>query len=192
MGLRPILARGIALVALVMYVGVGGTIAHLAGASSAELKCRRGFRAAVMIPPELRSFPIERHVGPGDEFTYTMSTNKSGRTRWRLRIDATAPRQRWQSAFEDHMRKRGFRRVGRRQTTPDYLFLQFGASGRRVFRLTIDTQPAEMQHITLEYWSGLNAKRWTTPREWARYQIYRIKRFLFRSQQPSNAFTLPS
>jgi len=189
MVVRRIATRGIVVVALAGYVGLGGVIARLACASSAALRSRHGFRAFVMMPPELRSFAVERHVGPGDEYVYTMSVHKSGRTRWRLRIDANAPRRPWRDAFEEHMCKHGFRRIGRRETKPDYLLLQFGASDRRVFRLTIRTRSAETQHITFEYFSGLNRKRWSTPRDWARYQIYRIKRFLFRAQPPLNTMT---
>jgi hypothetical protein len=122
-----------------------------------------------------------------------MSTQqKSGRTFWCLCIDATAPRRHWQDAFEDHMRRRGFRRVGRHENTPTRLFLQFGASGRRVFRLQIDTRPAGTQHITLEYRPGPNARRWSSLRDWARHQIYKLKSYLFQSQPPPNAMTLPS
>jgi hypothetical protein len=177
---------------LLVYVSLGGVIAHMAGVSSAVLTGRHGFRAAMMMPADLRSFPVERYAGPADEFTYTMSTHKSGRTLWCLRIDAIAPRRHWQDAFEEHMRRRGFRRVGRHETTPSRLFLQFGASGRRVFRLQISTRPAETQYITLEYHPGPNAREWTNPRYWARYLIYKVKHYLRRSQPPPNAMTLPS
>jgi len=184
--------RSVLIAALAVYVGVGAVVAHVACAPSALLSSRHGLHAAVIMPADLRSFPVEQHVRPGDCFAYAMSTRRGVLTRWRLSIDAGAPRQNWQHVLEGHILMRGFRRIGRRQTAPNRLYLRFGASGGRLFVLTIDGGPTERLAITLEYWPNLNKRTWRRPLDWLRYHMRRIKRYLLGPNAAPNATTRAS
>ena len=192
MALPRIGTRGILIAASVVYVGAGAVVAHIACAPSALLSSRHGFRAALIMPADLRSFTIEQHVGPGDSFAYTMSVRGRVLRRWRLSIDAAGPRRTWHDALEDHILKRGFRPMGRRQTAPKRLYLKFGASGGRLFVLKIEGDSTERLAITLEYWPNLNKRTWPKPLDWIRCHIARIKRLLLGKNGAPNATTRAS
>jgi len=184
--------RSVLIAALVVYIGVGAVVAHIACAPSALLSSRHGLHAAVMMPADLRSFPVEQYAKPGDCFAYAMSTRRGVLTRWRLSIDASPPRWNWQDVLEGHILKRGFRRMGRRQNAPNRLYLKFGASGGRLFVLKIDGGPTERLAITLEYWPDLTRRTWRRPLDWIRYHMRRIKRYLLGPNTAPNATTRAS
>ena len=192
MALPRIGMRGILIAASVVYVGVGAVIAHIACAPSALLSSRHGPRAALIMPADLRSFTVEQHVGPGDSFVYAMSARGQVLRRWRLSIDAAGPRRNWRDALEDHILKRGFRPMGRRQTAPKRLYMKFGASGGRLFLLKMEGGPTEKLAITLEYWPNLNRRRGSRPLDWIRCHIARIKRLLLGPSAAPNATTRAS
>ena len=192
MALPRIGTRGVLIAAMAVYVGAGAVVARIICAPSALVDSRHGLRATLIMPADLRSFPVEQHVGPGDSFAYSMSTRRRVLKRWRLSIDTDAPRRNWQAALEDHILKRGFKRMGRRQTAPKRVYLKFGASGGRLFVLKMEGGPAERLAITLEYWPNLNKRASPRPLDWIRCYISRIKRLLLGKNAAPNATTRAS
>jgi len=192
MALPRIGTRGILIAAMAVSVGAGAVVARIICAPSALLGRRHGLRAALIMPADLRSFPVEQHVGPGDSFAYSMSTRGRVLTRWRLSIDTDAPRRNWRDVLEDHILKRGFRPMGRRRTAPKRLYLKFGASGGRLFVLKMEGGPAERLAVTLEYWPNLNKRTWPRPLDWIRCHINKIKRLLLGPNAAPNATTRAS
>ncbi|MBN2128352.1 MAG: hypothetical protein JW741_02610 [Sedimentisphaerales bacterium] len=192
MALPRIGTRGILIAAMVVCVAIGAVVARIVYAPSALLSRRHGLRAALIMPADLRSFPVEQHVRQGESFAYAMSTHRGVLTRWRLSIDTDGPRRNWRDALEGHILKRGFRPMGRRQIAPKRLYLTYGASGARLFVLKMEGSPTERLAVTLEYWPNLNKRAWPRPLDWIRHHIARIKRLLLGKNAAPNATTRAS
>jgi hypothetical protein len=74
------------------------------------IRDRKGLRAVLLMPGDLRGFAVDEHAKPGDNFSYTLKTERTGIKRWALQIDTKAAhREYWQVQFGTYTAKQGFR-----------------------------------------------------------------------------------
>jgi hypothetical protein len=69
---------------------------------------RSSFQALLLMPEELRKFPVEQYLAQGDWFIYRLSTRPNGRRDWRLHIvSAVGQVDKWKNAFLGYLEPRG-------------------------------------------------------------------------------------
>ncbi len=69
---------------------------------------RKTLQSLLLMPEELRRFPVEQYLARGDWFIYRLSTQPNGRRDWRLHIVAAAPEaDKWKNAFHGYLGPRG-------------------------------------------------------------------------------------
>jgi hypothetical protein len=178
------------------YVTVSVVLGYIACTPSAVIEDRRSLRAKLLVPGDLRLFPVERHIEQGESFVYTMSTVRDHLTRWRLSIDSIPQRQDcWKHALAGHIAACGFQSLGRPRNVGNSLHMRFGASGGRY--ATLKSQKAEANGricLTLEYWPNLSRTRpsCARPMDLARFYYHKIRRALFGKNAPIITITGPS
>lgn len=70
---------------------------------------RNGLRAMLLMPGDLRAFPVEEYARPGDEYSYTYRAHQNGIKRWALQIGTKAEhREHWQDQFNAYVTERKF------------------------------------------------------------------------------------
>jgi len=91
-----------AVVGLILSIGI---VTHSPGAAITN---RKTLRALFSMPKVIREFPVEKHIKPGDGFTYDVLARAYGYQRWRLQINTAAcDVNDWKDAFRDYFRPRG-------------------------------------------------------------------------------------
>lgn len=176
------------------YASAGLLIAHLAHRSSAIIGNRYGVRAVLMMPAELRRFPVDRHLGPGETRVYTLSTVRRELTRWRLSIDSVPQRRMyWQNTITRYLRQRGFKSVGSLGYTGQRRNMRFRTADGRYATFDIERSAAPGRiHMNLNYWPDLNRRARKTAVAILRTYIHRIKRSVFGTNVPFNTITGPT
>lgn len=106
--------------ALVVSLGVLLFIVIIRRGPSTTIRSRRSLRAIMLMPKDLRQFPVESYVKSGDSFVYHISDRRDGYRHCRLQIDtAEGDLNEWKDAFRDYLKARGDftepRRRGSRQ-----------------------------------------------------------------------------
>ena len=99
------------LVILVLAVIAAGCIAFVVYLCkpSMVIRDRKGLRAVLLMPGDLRGFAVDEHAKPGDTFSYTLKTERTGIKRWALQIDTKAAhREYWQDRFGAYAAERRF------------------------------------------------------------------------------------
>lgn len=93
---------------LVASLGIFLFIRSVRRGPSTMISSRRGLRAIILLPKDLRQFPVEKYVKSGDSFTYHISDRRDGYRHCRLQIDtADGDLNDWRDAFRDHFDVRG-------------------------------------------------------------------------------------
>ena len=93
---------------LVASLGIFFFIRIVRRGPSTTVSSRRGLRAVILLPKDLRQFPVEKYVKPGDSFIYHISDRRDGFRHCRLQIDtAEGDLNDWRDAFRDHFDVRG-------------------------------------------------------------------------------------
>jgi len=69
---------------------------------------RKTFQSLLLMPNELRKFPVEQYLAQGDWFIYRLSTKPNDRRDWRLHIvSGVAEADKWKNAFLGYLEPRG-------------------------------------------------------------------------------------
>jgi len=69
---------------------------------------RSSFQSLLLMPEELRKFPVEQYLARGDWFIYRLSTKPNDQRAWRLHIvSAVAETDKWKNAFLGYLEPRG-------------------------------------------------------------------------------------
>ncbi len=69
---------------------------------------RGSFQSLLLMPKELRAFPVEQHLTQGDWFIYRLSSQPNGRRDWRLHIvSVVGEADKWKNAFHGYLEPRG-------------------------------------------------------------------------------------
>jgi hypothetical protein len=75
---------------------------------NAVITNRNTFQSLLVIPKELREFPVEKYIAQGDWFIYRRCARPNGPRHWRLQIVAPADDlQKWKEAFCSYLEPRG-------------------------------------------------------------------------------------
>jgi hypothetical protein len=136
---------------------------------NAVITNRSSFQALLLMPKELRAFPVEQYLAPGDWFIYRLSTKPNDRREWRLHIvSAVAEADKWKSAFLGYLEPRG-QCIERRRSTlgPEQVQrvyfhsnIKAGVSGVVDFK---STEPSTELYITFAYYEpGRPNRLWGT------------------------------
>lgn len=169
------------------YLAAGIAIARVACVSSATFESRHGLRAALLMPPNLRTFPVEQYATTDEAFEYTMSTVRGDLTRWRLRIDTSGQRTAfWRRVLAEHLQDRGFTNMRTPWRAGGRLSV-FSPSRNRRARLFVKSD-----HVTFEYWPNLRRGRPKRPIALMRYYAFKIRRALLGKKPVVNTITCPS
>lgn len=75
---------------------------------NAVITNRSSLQALFLMPKELREFPTEQYLAPGDWFIYRLSTKPNAGRDWRLHIvSAASEADKWKNAFLAYLGPRG-------------------------------------------------------------------------------------
>jgi hypothetical protein len=100
--------RVIVACALVVSLGVVLFVMIIRRGPSTTIRSRRSLRAIMLMPKDLRQFPVESYVKSGDSFVYHISDRRDGYRHCRLQIDtAEGDLNEWKDAFRDYLKARG-------------------------------------------------------------------------------------
>ena len=101
-------ARIIVACVLVASLGIFFFIRIVRREPSTTISSRRGLRAIILLPKDLRQFPVEKYVKSGDSFMYHISDRRDGFRHCRLQIDAAeGDSTDWRDTFREHFNVRG-------------------------------------------------------------------------------------
>jgi hypothetical protein len=93
---------------LVASVGIFFFIRIVRRGPSTTVSSRRSLRAIFLLPKDLRQFPVEKYVKPGDSFVYHISDRQDGLRHCRLQIDtAEGELNNWKDSFRKYLKGRG-------------------------------------------------------------------------------------
>ena len=194
MKLRTITVGRVIAAVIATYASAGLFIAHLACESPAVIGNRHGIRAVIMMPAELRRFPVDRHLGPGETCVYTLSTVRKELTRWRLSIDSTPQRcEHWRDTVAGYLEQYGFRSMGPLRYTGRRRNMRFRTADGRYATFDSERSAAPGRiHMNLDYWPDLNRRGRKNAVAILRTYVYRIKRSVFGTNVPFNTITGPT
>ena len=93
---------------LVASVGIFFFIRVVRRGPSTTIRSRRSLRAVILLPKDMRQFPVEKYVKSGDSFIYHISDRRDGYRHYRLQIDtAEGDLNDWKDAFRKCLKARG-------------------------------------------------------------------------------------
>ena len=93
------------------FFGLLCAMRAIQSSSSAAIRERFGIRSRFLMPKGFRSFPVEEHVKPADQFNYMISDSPDSLKHWRLQIHTASKHQKhWENAFDHYANKRQFKK----------------------------------------------------------------------------------
>jgi len=173
------------------YVGLGAALRLVMYDPSAVIKNRHGLRAVYCVPEDLRAFPVERYVAPGDEFAYMMCSERTDLTRWCLQIDSVSGhRNYWEYILANHLKERKFERVGSRAQRPSTLYKR--SDGRYCWLTLANDDPNGGLHITCAYWKDPNSRPYSKYVNLVAHAFRKLRRYMRGKTSPHNTITRAS
>ena len=111
---------------LVVSLGIVFFIRIIKRGPSTTIGNRRSLRAVILMPKDLRQFPVEKYVKSGDLFIYHISDRRDGYRHCRLQIDtAEGDLNDWKDAFRDYLKARGEFTEPRRRGSPQPMLFRW-------------------------------------------------------------------
>ena len=111
MKIRTITTRLIAAALIAAFSGLLCAMRAIESSSSAAIRDRFGIRTQFLMPKGFRSFPVEKHVKPADQFNYMIPDSPGSLKLWRLQIHTASEHQKhWENAFDHYAEKRQFKK----------------------------------------------------------------------------------
>jgi len=93
---------------LVVLLGIVLLLRTAVVGPNAVITNRNTFQSLLVIPKELREFPVEKYIAQGDWFIYRRCARPNGPRHWRLQIVAPADDlEKWKDAFRSYLKRRG-------------------------------------------------------------------------------------
>lgn len=93
---------------LVVSLGIVFFVRIIRRGPSTTIRSRRSLRAVILMPKDLRQFPVEKYVKSGDSFIYHISDRRDGYRHCRLQIDtAEGNLNDWKDAFRNYLNAHG-------------------------------------------------------------------------------------
>ena len=136
---------------------------------NAVITNRKTFQSLLLMPKELRKFPVEQYLASGDWFIYRLSTRPDGRRDWRLHIvSAVGEVDKWKNAFHGYLEPRG-ECIERRRSAlgPEQVQrIYFSSNTKTGVSSVVDfksTEPSGELYITFAYYEpGPPNRLWGT------------------------------
>ncbi len=114
---------------LVVSLGIFFFIRIVKRGPSTTIGSRRSLRAIILMPKDLRQFPVEKHVKSGDSFIYHISDRRDGYRHCRLQIDtAEGDLNDWKDAFRNYLKARGEFTEPRRRGSPQPMLFRWSSA----------------------------------------------------------------
>lgn len=129
---------------------------------------RKTLQSLLLMPKELRKFPVEEYLARGDWFIYRLSSQPNGRRDWRLHIvSAVGEVNKWKNAFHGYLEPRGKciehgspQRPGQARRVYFRSNIKAGVSGVVDFK---STEPSGELYMTFAYYEpGPPNRLWGT------------------------------
>jgi hypothetical protein len=141
-------------------VGIVSVLCAAMCRQSAEIKDRRTLRAWLLIPKDLRQFPVETYAVASETIAYRMLTAPRGLTRWRLQINTHPERRsRWNEVFTDYTVACGFGRLMIYGRPQGRLYRQYwAAQGKGRFLMIEDSTTPNTLNIAFEFHDSIPDK----------------------------------
>lgn len=93
---------------LVVLLGIVLLLRTAVVGPNAVITNRNTFQSLLVIPKELREFPVEKYIAQGDWFIYRRCARPNGPHHWRLQVVAADDDlEKWKDAFRSYLEPRG-------------------------------------------------------------------------------------
>ncbi|MBN2137600.1 MAG: hypothetical protein JW720_07330 [Sedimentisphaerales bacterium] len=157
------------------------------------LEDRKAIRSILLLPKDLRAFPVEEHIEPGDAFTYRQIPFRGEGRRWSLQIETCAEDlEKWKDIFTDYFEQHGTCRQSTTGHAPGgwtcfmYLLPKTRGPIRGCVRLRL-TKPSG--RLAIEF---TDYRLTSTQRFWRTRYGSTLARFFYKIGLPIDAVTRPT